>query len=608
MKKSKSLLILSVFIFAGYLVIFGFWFILFDYLPESGPSRTLIIINNILSVIDIIILMLICWIMITFSKTKNIEVFEKQPNPQLDLYLDSVFNVFKYVITLLFGGQTVLGIARFVISVIVSWLQYFEVDNYAKVRMLIFLCLYSGLLAVIGCSSFFEIMDWQTKALSMDDSDVDISLEDKEELSQIKMTAFFNRTRYMLSSYGGGHITGIGSVFVDIENEIEQIYDNTEEVRSYLMGLDNYIFIIDCDDVFSSENRYGIPAKNKYDSIEELIGTIEDEYAKLSPLSTLTVGVLHVPDELTANKIRNCFRYPCNIIFMESIYNIDPLLFVRTPREDMFYLNRSTDEDGKELISEAIANGKAVNFKDLWALLEHESDYRVDFSQCNNYFIAMIKEMIFEQSDIRRVMFGFDCLEFMMRVIAIDLWVRNNGTENPEKYDVPTSFSGIASQIMNNISPDDPQYGSVVSVCKLTDAAQKCLKEVCIYYGYAADGDEYDLCGIVTLLKEIRNKTRGHGIINKNNSGIVWNFLVCMIYFISRFLKIEDFTFEISGKDVFCGYCASICNVSPLILADNEMPCIPVSVTNSNKRFGAVKQYMNFFNGKYIKPDLVDRL
>lgn len=605
MKKNRSLIIPSLIVFGMYFLIFILCALNFKILPENGPSRVLIIISIILSVIDIVIISLTCWVMFISSNPKNRELIEKKPNPDLDLWFESGSNCMVYLSSLLFIPQVVIGIIKIIVCIIAAVTLKPNLTDIQGIRLTSCIVVYIVALGIIGIFSFYVMFQWNLCICFIDSNEIEDSLKDKENLLQLNITPFFNLTRYMLSTFGSECFTNNGTVFVDIENEIEQIYGNTAQVHSYLMGLDNYIFIIDCDDVFLSENRYGIPQQNKYNSIEELIGTVEDKYIKLSPLSTLTVGVLNVPDETTADIIRKCFRFPCNIIFIESIYNIDPLVFVKDPNENMYYMRIEEAVSGKAQISSAIADGIAVNFKNLWALLEYESGYTVDFGRCNEYFILMIKEMLFESSNIRRVMFGFDCLEFMMRVIAINLWVRNNGIEHHEKYAVPSGFSGIACQIINNISPDVPQYTSISYAYKLPDTAQRCIKEVCMYYGYSTFGDEYDLCGIVTLLKEIRNKTRGHGIINKNNSGIVWNFLVCTLFLISQAMEIENFSFQINGQDVLCGYGDSICNVSPLIWADNCMPCIPVSVTNTSKKSCAVKQYMNFFNGKYIRPEFV---
>lgn len=607
MNRKYSFFMLSSVIIFLYFISFAFS-ISFALISDNLDGKISVIIAAVLSVISIIALIKMRRTMAIFFDTKYAVVIKKQPNPELDLYMNSVLQGHHWISYSLLIIQKVLCVAELIIAAVVFFRHSFNninEESFANAWESVLSYSYLVINLVIVIISFAAFRRWSNESGFLKKSDAEDYLKAKKELAKSNITVFYNRTRYMLSTFGSGHFIGTGTIFVDIENELEQVYENKEEVRSYIEELDNYIFMIDCDDALSSENRHGIPPEKKYDSLEEMISAVEDEYSRLSPLSALTVGVLHAPDNVTADRIRKAFRYPCSIIFIDSIYDIDPLILVKNPDKELYSSVSGNDVSKMDMVLTAVEWGRAADFKELWAALEEESGFETDFGNFSEYFIIMIKEMIFECSDIRRVMFGFDCLELIMRVLDIYIWVCRNGAENHGKYNVPSGFSNIAQRIINNISPDDPHYSDISSECCLTDTAQLCLNVACAYYGFETDGDRCDLCGLVTLLKEIRNKTRGHGIINKNNSGIVWNFIVCMLFYVSRFLNIEKFTFKVSGSDVLCGYEGRIYNMSPLIWVDNGMPCIPVSAGGSNKNSCEAKKYMNFFSGKYVIPEMV---
>ena len=162
------------------------------------------------------------------------------------------------------------------------------------------------------------------------------------------------------------------------------------------------IFIIDCDDIASSEksseSEY-IPCENEFADFKELLSSVEEEYKQLSQLSMLTVGILHPPAGMTAEQVEKQAYFPCRAVLFDSYYDLDP------SELNVSWTGGLISENGSEAaVYDMLKSGKPTEFGDLWTLLEQESGCDSDLGNVNYSFMTVLKEMLFEPSAVRRVM------------------------------------------------------------------------------------------------------------------------------------------------------------------------------------------------------------
>lgn len=74
----------------------------------------------------------------------------------------------------------------------------------------------SVIIFVIVVLSIAAFRIWSKEVKLQKKSDIEDHLKNNPELSKSKITVFFNRTRYMLSTFGSGHFIGTGTVFMRV--------------------------------------------------------------------------------------------------------------------------------------------------------------------------------------------------------------------------------------------------------------------------------------------------------------------------------------------------------------------------------------------------------
>lgn len=74
----------------------------------------------------------------------------------------------------------------------------------------------SVIIFVIVVLSIAAFRIWSKEVKLQKKSDIEVHLKNNLELSKSKITVFFNRTIYMLSTFGSGHVIGTGTVFMRV--------------------------------------------------------------------------------------------------------------------------------------------------------------------------------------------------------------------------------------------------------------------------------------------------------------------------------------------------------------------------------------------------------
>ena len=266
------------------------------FIPETDIKLDLIFIVKILSSIGIILTVSIFILLIL---KKHVPIINKKvSNPQL-VYLKTKQNIVYDNVHIFLSKIAVLtAAAAFITALILCFLCIFKMEKNLLDSVEFQQKLLSNDLAVIFLFALllniltYKKTNCKTSGFSWTDS----KLKDHNfPLEEIEMAAFYNRTGYMLSTYCNLYRND-SIVLIDIENELIPVRKNNTEVEKYLSNLDNYIFIVDYNDMI-------LPDKNEIS--DEILKSVENEYRILSPLAMLTVGVINVPDGITEKSMKN---------------------------------------------------------------------------------------------------------------------------------------------------------------------------------------------------------------------------------------------------------------------------------------------------------------
>lgn len=603
--KKPQITICSVIVFLLYMLMFVLCIAKIGFIPDSDAKRSLISIIIYLAIISIIS---VAFSLIILKIRQRMHTpIKRQSNPNA-IYIKPIKNVVCDFLNITFSGLAVLASAiSLLLSIVLCFMSIWMVDDNLSSGLEFESKLFSFDLNVIFLViTFLSVRIFKNTNSNLFHKKCTYNrIKDKNcPLEEIEMTVFYNRTRYMLSTYGN-EFRKDNVMFIDIENELIPIRKDMTEINRYLYNLDNYIFIIDHDDIAPCEKANPIPPIKQYSSLGELLYEVKCEYQMLSPLSMLTVGIINAPDELTVSRVKENLNVQCNVLLYKNWCDISPEELIVALDNSTFHTKSNVGIPVSHQVKQDIYNGIAVNFNMLWVILERESGYDINFSRCDSYFIKLLREMLFEQSETKRVMLGFDLLDFMLRMFSIHCWMINNG-ESSSKYEIPTSFSMLSKQIIDNTQNTAAIYEHLSKVYKLPDIAVSCIKKIEVCFGYKINGESYNFRGMMSLLNEIRNKTRGHGVLTEANSGAIWNFLVCEIFFLMRFIDVMDFAIYNDNGHFFTEHRGVKCDISSLIITEGAVPCIPVNASGTRKNSENRKmRYMNYFSGKYIVPDVV---
>lgn len=216
-----------------------------------------------------------------------------------------------------------------------------------------------------------------------------------------------------------------------------------------------------------------------------------------------------------------------------------------------------------------------------------------------NLYISGFFKNLFDYDDIETsAMAIFDFLEFTM--LCVQYYLLGAQGIPPEKSLVNPDFQSMGELILAHCPADAPIYENIhqryveipVHCAELQDRLTR-------YLPFAIKGSRMDFGNLTRILRLLRNATRGHGFIQKDNAAVLWQLLLYYALICCRFLKLQDFRLEVSEGIVLIGYAGDLTPLSDYFIVEHEVPC-PLWELKKQKR-----QYINYFHGAYVVPDLV---
>lgn len=316
------------------------------------------------------------------------------------------------------------------------------------------------------------------------------------------------------------------------------------------------------------------------------------EEGELLPGIPLKIGILGIPSQAITNpypwmlslEVKNFDSYEA-LLGWASNTSTD-----RSRRR----LGRHTKEQGKEwsLFARRTA---------FYRTLLEELDCPSPLISPNLYFSGFFKNL-FDYDDIETsAMAIFDFLEFTM--LCVQYYLLGAQGIPPKRSLVNPDFQSIGEIILSCCPEGAPIFEAIHE--RYVELPAHCIElqeRLTQYLPFAIQGSRMDFGNLTRILRLLRNATRGHGFIQEDNAAILWQLLLYYALICCKFLKLQDFRLDVSEDSVLIGYADDLAPLSDYFIIQNEVPC-PLWELKKQKR-----QYINYFHGMYVVPELVPAL
>lgn len=455
---------------------------------------------------------------------------------------------------------------------------------------------------------------------------------------------FENLTDYMVSSFSTGNFSPAGTVFYDLNNELIPWLGDDPQFNCDIASRRNHIVVADCD---------------KIEDLCGFIGRIYNDFRhSSSKYACLTVGLVNARSDISENDFDMGLAKDIRIVPFSS-YRVMELMSLSAGRipvireigtaeenreavklaEEMAVSAQDTDMLAKKYaelftecsdISSERYNGVTepdYSYALTSIVLEKVSSQRMrsiflsrlscfyladperrlcqelrsmginpEINPDNEYLYSILKNILFEPSEVKRIMGLFDYIDFMLRTVEIYSYIKQGG--EAQSFEIETGFYKLAYRILENTPETNTNVRKIISI-PLENHVNMIMGSVKLYYNLMSATGNIDLCGLCHFIDIVRNKTRGHGSVKEENCCIIHSFLLFAIELLHDFLDIKSFNLIVENNTVLAGYGEEKYDCSKIIYAKDGLPCIPIRMQ------GECKEYINFFKGRYIVPDFV---
>ena len=236
-----------------------------------------------------------------------------------------------------------------------------------------------------------------------------------------------------------------------------------------------------------------------------------------------------------------------------------------------------------------------------WKLLIDVECESVLTNSYNVYFAGMFKNA-FDAPNLEFAFVSlFDFIEFAMR--SVIFWA---GSKNGIYYFEPADFSNFVSAGLM-IAHCGSKYGvpefkdiecmRIPVTETLRSFQEKCTKYLPIKF----EGSEIDFITVCTVLRYLRNKTKGHGYIQPFSASELWELALYYTMALIRFLKLAEVKMYFEDGILYTGYRGNgyVYEVNHFFMLDNNMPCPLMDIADGREYF------LNFFTGAKLEREAV---
>lgn len=209
------------------------------------------------------------------------------------------------------------------------------------------------------------------------------------------------------------------------------------------------------------------------------------------------------------------------------------------------------------------------------------------------YVQGFFRNAMVEKDPFRAIMLMYDFIEF---ILYIYYYYGKKCTNEEVKLNHIMSYEDLGKEIdrLFEKHPMNFEYSKYEVPFDLKNGFKKIKK----YFGLEIKGDYINFLGCIMILQQLRNCTKGHGVIIGKSAKALREFLVQSIMFILGLTEFNRFDIIINEDKIKCGYRdIKIVDMDPYIILCDKQPYI---LYEEKKR----KEYINYFDGKYAIPEI----
>ena len=453
-----------------------------------------------------------------------------------------------------------------------------------------------------------------------------------------------NYTDYMISSFATGNFSATSVIFYDLYGELMPWLEHNPQFRYDLASRRNHVVVADC---------------KKIENLREFIAGLHYRFKReASKYACLTIGLVNSPRDITERDFDFGLAKDMKIVSFRSYKSLELLSLsagripviseIGTPEENqeaqriaqaqagLCYSPQTLKNEYIRLLGESgdisperyngadvpdysyvltsLVLNKITSMRIRSVYLSrmcgyfledperricgalHQFGIYTDINPNNEFLYSILKNILFEPSEVKRIMGLFDYIDFVLRTVEIYSYIKNGG--EPEAYEIQSSFYKLASSILVNTPDDNIDIRQAISI-PIDNPVIAIIGAVEAYFNLISSTGNIDFCGLCHLIDIVRNKTRGHGSVKEENCWLVHSFLLLAIELLHNLLRIQSFNIIVENNKVFIDHRDERYDCSEIIYAKDGLPCIPIRMQ------GERKEYINFFKGKYIVPDFV---
>lgn len=222
------------------------------------------------------------------------------------------------------------------------------------------------------------------------------------------------------------------------------------------------------------------------------------------------------------------------------------------------------------------------------------------FTPRNYYLCGFFHNMFRENERIPSVLAGFDYADLLLRFVLYHT-AQKRGLIFDEKL-VDDNLQFMGEKIFELVTKEDCIYRYVTTPVDVNVTLQNALLILGEYFPICAKGEKVTFLGLCTLLRVIRNQTRGHGSIREEISQPLWFSLYVLLVILGEMLRVQDFQIEVTedGK-ILTGYFSEkmLYPMENYGYTKNGFPCILYGCSKNGR------EYINYFQGDIIVPEII---
>lgn len=223
-----------------------------------------------------------------------------------------------------------------------------------------------------------------------------------------------------------------------------------------------------------------------------------------------------------------------------------------------------------------------------------------ELSKASPFLFEFLHYGMLVTSQQQSVMALLDYIDLLLRIMSYTVYFQHADLQTKQQILeldlIKSTYIDLAKIILRYTPKDD----SDVLFIRFRIDHLMCFNKLQEIFELRFEDTYINFLGIVSLLQYVRNKTRGHGILQVENIPHVWSFVAYSALWLSYMLRITDLSIQIEDSKVMCGYKNDKqVSLDKFAFARNGHPCLAFQV------FKEQIEYIDYYEGEFIRPELL---